>query len=231
MFKTIVSVHYNRPYYTRRCIAALERLINIDEYVVYFHVDPGSQEVVDIINDSKLNKEVCVNHRRLGFGYNMVHSFTHGFSNSDYVICVEDDIILASDALLYFEYANQFRADQSILSVTTYNRLQQVPSSEYYFKIDRRSWYHGWGVALWIDRWTMLLESGCQWNIMDVDILRRFVGQRNEVFPILSRCQNIGVVHGMNTSNTDAKIYQELMHLKYWYGNLLPDNTTGEFYG
>lgn len=201
----ITSTHYNRPACTSKMIDYLSRCEGIDDYLVCFFVEPGCKDVLNIINECGLKKEVVVNDTLKGCWSNKKQAVEYGFSRADYVIHVEDDILLSQDALKYFEWCRKTYINaEDIFSVTAFHRFNReqffntkcqccgVPTS--YYEIERRRSYSPWGWATWKNRWE---EFQNDWNGHDAELELKFRGNRFEVFPTLSRCQNIGYIQGV----------------------------------
>ena len=118
--KIITSTHYNRPKCTRQMLDHLVRCEGIEEYKVLFFVEPDTQflhakkgvtrdnrVITDIINSYDLNSEIIVNKRLLGIYKNKIKALLVGFHQSDYVIHIEDDILLAKDPLRFYEHSKK----------------------------------------------------------------------------------------------------------------------------
>lgn len=189
--KTIVTMHYNRPQCTKKCIEYLERCIGIEDYIVLFHVEPCMTEIVDIISKSNLNKKVVINTSLLGLWKNKKKAINNGFNNSDFVIVIEDDVLLSKDALQYFDWArDKFEQDESVVTVTAYNS-EKVGINPY--EVKKRNWYNSTAWAIWKNRYEKLVN----WNGQDKELMSQlFTENKYEVFPVLSRAQNIGFVNG-----------------------------------
>lgn len=218
--KIITSTHYNRPQCTSRMIDHLSRCVGIEGYKVLFFVEPGCDEVVSRIDSCDLNKEVHVNSHLLGCWTNKKRALIEGFDRSDYVIHVEDDILLGKDALQFFEWAGEvYRDNDSVFSVTAYNRIpkeqffntrcQHCGHPTSYYEIERRKQYTPWAWATWKSRWDEFNE---EWNGQDMQLGLFYRNNRFEVFPTLSRCQNIGYESGVVGS---TELLECIIKLRY----------------
>ncbi len=217
MSKVITMTVYNRPDYTRRCLEALAKCEGIKQYQVFIHVDPGCDEVSEIcagwVNGGDLL--MSFNEKRVGCNMNILSAMAHGFEHSDTVIHIEDDILLAPDALKWFEWAlDKYKDDKSVFSVSGYSNKE--PSEALFFYQQRRSWFTPWGWATWKDRFEpfaniiRLNEKAQPERSWDWITNYGARGGRYEVFPILSRTKNIGeygvhtnpIIHKSEQTNT-----------------------------
>lgn len=196
--KTISIVLYNRPDYTKQVLQALDNCIGIDQYYISIFIEPGCQEVIDIAN--QFNSDVLkVNEKRLGCPLNTLQSIEASFaSGSEYNIHIEDDTVLSRDALLYFEWAKKYESDKSVWTVTAYNRDYDCGDNPE--MVMRRQWFTCWGWATWKDRWQEMKGKWGQyyrfggWGRSVLQMRK----DRYEIFPCLSRCQNIGAENGLH---------------------------------
>lgn len=190
--KVITMTAYRRPEYTRQVLTALARCHGINDYRVLIHVDPGSEEVLQIAREALLKRKTLVeNADRLGCGQNTFCALHHGFQWADFVIHLEDDTVPAPDFLQYFEWVRQrYRDDHRVLSATAYAKTTARPEQHHH--VVRAPWFTPWGWATWSDRWREISEhwsnSPLTWDI----VLNQVRGDRVEVRPLLARTQNIG---------------------------------------
>ncbi len=102
--KVITMCHCLRPDYSRRVLHALGECVGIADYLILPHVEPASEEVRAEIE--AIDFAECLptfNASRLGVNRNTENALLDGFAFGDFVIHVEDDIVLAPDALLFYE--------------------------------------------------------------------------------------------------------------------------------
>ena len=223
----IVVVAYNRPEYFKRVLDSLSNCESIEMYDVYFFLEPGNAEVLRLAwaFDASRRRIVKRNPQRLGAHKNKKRAMSFGFEVADFVIMIEDDTTLSPDALRFFQFArDQYESDQNVFTVSAYadNCRQEdstVPSI-YHHTIARRRHYTPWVWGTWKDRWISDLKD--QWDGWDVQMnfrtplyddmvsgrtsegpdFSRFDaglrGDRVEVFPVLSRSNNIGDENGMH---------------------------------
>lgn len=195
--KVVTVTLFRRPAYSQQVLHALLQCAGIEEYLVFLHVDPGCQAVIDLARGFRHRRKcVTVNQSVLGCTRNVFESLEHGFQHADFVIHFEDDIVPARDCLRYFEWAGQrFQDDQEIFSVSAY-RKSTIEARSYY-SARRVAWFNCWGWGTWQDRWT---EMRARWGFGEYDswdiCVNRIRGDRLQIEPDLARTQNIGAENG-----------------------------------
>lgn len=205
---TITMTAWKRPEYTRQVIRALEACEGSDNVSLYAHIEPGNEEVQAIIIGSRLTKDVTVNPSVLGIPRNTFNALQHGFTHDDYVIHMEDDTLPAVDFLNFHKWARgAYRDDKDVFSITGYNNLNEAVTGQEIAlesKIGKRQWFTCWGWGTWADRWAEIAEywsndnPGFAWHVNLGIRLNRV-----EVFPLLSRVQNIGDEDGVHRKGGD----------------------------
>lgn len=198
--KVIVSPHYNRPAYTKRVLEALSKCRGIEDYLLFMSAEPGNEEVIDLLHTVDFCYTwINVNMKRMGCSPHIHQVLEDGFKKSNYVIIVEDDIVLCEDALEYFEWASTFEDHQGIFTVSAWDRAKPpVPA----FQCRKVKEFVPWGWATWKSRWT---EMSSRWNFNDWDVhLNTQVrGNRSAIVPFTSRSENIGAEGGINVPSPE----------------------------
>lgn len=196
--KIITMTAFNRPKYLEAVLDALKVCDCIEGYTILARVEPGNQEVIDLLNSIDFcEKVVTVNSQVLGNCMNTLAALDDGFDKSDFVVHVEDDIVLAKDALGLFEACRtRYEQNPHVFSITAYNA--DVNSQEEK-KLSVRQWFHPWGWATWINRHEAIRK---QWDkkSWDTHVNLRLRNGRYEIFPMVSRAQNIGVEGGIHAN-------------------------------
>lgn len=214
--KIIASCHYNRPFYSKQCFEHLSKCKGIENYTMVIGVEPGNQEVIDLCRGINFCDYLLqINETRLGCNKNIGATMGRAFNWADYVIMVEDDILLSPDALQYFEQMECCKADD-IGFITGYNKLNYLTENTH--KVSKRRWYHPWLWATWRDRFHYFTQKGAwsvdepSWDYWVNDV------KYSEIYPELSRSQNIGAELGVHVPN--AQWHRENHYLEYWAGQV-----------
>ena len=220
---------FKRSEYTKLVLEGMQSCYGIEDYKILIHAEPDHPDVIDVIRSfTDLNIELTINDRILGCGTNTFNCLSHGFSLSDFVIHIEDDIVPAKDCLRYFEWArDKYANDKTVWDITSYCRPLKPASKTDFFKVDRiADWFCPWGWATWIDRWEELREK---WNVIDGSWgipTNKIRGNRFEIRPSLGRTQNIGAENGVNVESIGW--HKEYHFNEFWVGNT--EIGSGDFY-
>lgn len=231
--KVVTIVAFDRFQYFRQCMEALRRAWGSDEYTVIVNIDgcPVNPEAYDgggwhdvvayshqlqILAQAGVGfKEVIVSiaDAPIGLHRNKRRAVEAAFNLSDFVIVLEDDIVLDADALRWFEwhitsgyifqrpevalatcFASTFPYSSD--SLVEAHDLLAVHNLGLLDKFKLLKWHTPWGWASWRRTWEAV---GGNWTGRDMD-LKDAIVQRNwfETQPMVARCNNVGVV-GLHT--------------------------------
>jgi hypothetical protein len=155
-----------------------------------------------------------------------------GFYKNNYHIHLEDDTIPGKDCLKFLEWAgNTYENDSQIFSVTSY--VNSSNKTEHYIeknlninKVSRRNWFTPWGWATWRDRFEYIKRNWTNtgWDNTINDITRK---NRYEIYPSVSRVQNIGAEMGVHVP--DADWHKKNQYNEWWIESIKKYNMN-EFY-
>ena len=192
----ITSCHYNRPNLTKQMVQHLENCTGIDNYLTIFAVEPGNLEVLQIIENSKLNKLIIKNDKLKGCWTNKKFILDTAFSNTSFVIHVEDDVLLSKDALEFFEWAkHKYTTEESVFTISAYNNIINYYQDELSHVVKRnKNRFAQTAWAIWKDRYDSIKD----WSGRDAEMYEKghFKQDKYEIFPLLSRSNNIGHENG-----------------------------------
>ena len=211
--KTLTLTVCRRPDYTTQTMRAIKLCDGIEEYAVSVYLDPQCLETERIAREESLpGWEFVKAERPTGCNRAIYESLCIGFSRGDYHIHLEDDTVPSPDCLRWFEWASRFRNDASVFSVSAWNRCGGESSLA-----GRRQWFTPWGWATWRDRWDEMRE---RWSphgaeSWDVAVNTVFRGGRVELFPALSRVQNIGEHGGAHAT---PQVWRDAQRVDSWAG-------------
>lgn len=212
-------VLYNRPDYTRTVLEALRRCSGISEYLILPHMEPGNEEVLALVKAIDFAEvRITLNKEKLGIGRNTYLAWEHGFKESDFIVHIEDDTVPARDCLRYMEYCREaYHKNHEIFSIASYNRLPCDPSE--YHEISRRRAYTCWLIGLWKDRWKWVKRRWSPDRTQYATHLNHKLAKHDlkEIYPLLSRCQNIGAERG--TFVPSPQWHRSHHHTEYWVEN------------
>jgi|GEM_PF-996127 len=218
MKKVITLVLYNRPDYTRRVLAALRACDGVGNYLILPHVEPGNDEVLALAEKIDFAQvKLTLNPRRLGIGRNTWLAWNHGFQEADFIVHLEDDTVPARDCLRFMEHCRRaYLDDPEIFSVAAYHRSPCARSR--FHEISRRRYYTCWLVGLWKNRWQWCQSRWHRDSSQYAAYLNHLLGEHGlkEVYPLLSRAQNIGAENGTFVPSADW--HRRHHHTKFWAG-------------
>jgi hypothetical protein len=226
---TISMTGWRRPEYTGLVLRALEANAGSGRYTLVVALDGGPQadpEVERIVQAQTWPANLIVRKAERHEGCNLTTfaalDTAFGVTDTDYVVHVEDDVLLAADALAWFAWAGErYRADLQVLTVGAWRHddgwqpdAQRPMNPEEHRQCRRRAFFCCWGWATWRDRWTVMRANWSResdhtlsWDVR-VSQLR---GERGmvEVVPMISRAVNIGSMNGTHRGHHP---------LDYWRG-------------
>lgn len=228
--KTLSISLYKRPDYTKILLDHLNRCYGIEQYVTVICCEPANSEVVDLAKNFRPDTtHVIVNPKIQGCNWNIYQCLSIGFDNSDFHIHLEDDTIPAKDFLVYCEWAkNEYINDSNIFSISGYVNVNNQTEhynikSENIHLIHRRQWYTPWGWATWKNRWDdiklelfnkLKKESSKSWDCH----LHNLIRDKFEIFPAVSRIQNIGANNGTYVPNPEW--HKNHQYNEFWLESL-----------
>lgn len=194
---------YNRPAYLRATLAALSRCDGIGSCRVAVLLDPCEETQEQRVTVQKFGFEPVEFAGHVGCNLAILGSLGYGFGpmGSEYHVHLEDDTVPTRDALYWFRWAGEhYRRDPSVMNVSGYQRISNGRLAE----CGTRRWFTPWGWATWRDRWAGL-EAGwsrteISWDVVVNHVLR---AGRFEVFPTVSRIQNIGAEKGTHVPSPE----------------------------
>ena len=197
---------YNRPEYSRRSIAAIfgAKGFTPEKHRIFCAMDcyaDGSfnQEVFNIYEFFGIIPDVAEQKR--GCNYNVRRALELAWEDTpDFVLMIEDDIIISDDALQYIEWAaEKYKNDHSVhtIGLWGHDKGPSLPVSEKdYGKVMRQSYFTCWGWGTWKDRWEEMLATwttgddshDTSWDV----VLSSHLGEMEEILPVISRAYNCG---------------------------------------
>lgn len=220
--KIITLCFWKRPDYATAVLESLRKCKGIENYKLLIHLDGcGNPEMPYVACAVDFCERIIVKRAdHLGCNDMTRIALHHGFSHSDYVIHVEEDVVLAPDALQYFEWAERFVTDANIFTASGWRHPSGwLPESRKPYDSEMggeariEPFFTCWGWATWSDRWkemdthwTTGTDLSLSWDIA----ISGTRGNRCEVHPMISRAMNIGEHGGVHRGSS---------MLSYWAGS------------
>lgn len=253
----ITITAWRRPSYFLQMLNSLSKCDNSENTIIFVSIDGGypieQEKMVEIGRkfSDKLNINFKIFENNIGCAANTWYSLRSGFNlNVDFVIHLEDDVIVSNDFLIFIKKMDEkYKDNKEIFNVSSYSR--DCNDKDLTFcklnlnTTNLRSKFTSsgpWGI--WRDRWNEIKDNwfGIHWNSQGLALAQQdkvpegeeflklvnkdFHGSwawpmnkywrkgRKEVYPIVSRCQNIGIERG--AFNPNAEFHYEHHHIKNW---------------
>jgi hypothetical protein len=238
--KPVITVSlYKRPVYTEKILKALEKsyVYSKLKIPIIINIDPSPvlREVHRLAYHLMPYAAIRFYGRHQGCNRAIYNCLRDGFEIGNYVIHIEDDILLAKDAIKWFvEEGNLYKDNKEHFSVCGYQRENpdRWLSEETGFTkpIDilgddiALPTFYPWGWATWKDRWEGIKDNwafdgheyGQSW---DLYVKKKLRGDRLCVLPLISRVKNIGAENGEYTPSKEW--HQKKHDIKIWSDDLI----------
>jgi hypothetical protein len=195
---------YNRPRYLEQTLAALRSCCGIDECRVVVLIDSSDESVHSAAIAARYGFESRTYADRQGCNKAIRNALAYGFSEmgSEFHVHLEDDAVPTRDCLRWFAWArDEYRNDPRVMNVSGYQKTSNGRPGE----CGLRRWFTPWGWGVWRDRWIGLHlgwvpDDDNSWDVIVNHALR---AGRYEVFPTVSRIQNIGAEQGTHVPSAE----------------------------
>lgn len=195
-----------RVEYFKKYIEHVNCLNNLNNINFLFFVEPGSENMVEMIPDH-WNKQIFRNYYRYKPALNHFISFNYCFEvlNLDYIFLLEDDIICSPDVYDLSMYCLENKIlNDSILCTLNKHQLYE-PNHSVYSKKDESlllklcgvRYLSGWGTGISKSFWEKYMFK--QWR-MDITFdasMYLYLPDCNVISPLVSRTNQIGEI-GLN---------------------------------
>lgn len=228
---------YNRPEYSQRSLAAIfgAKGFSLDKYKIFCVIDcyeDGSynQDVLNVYTSFGITPIVVG--EKHGCNYTVKKALDLAWADEpDFVLMLEDDIIIADDALLYIEWAaEKYKGDTSVRTIGLWKSkngwdFNKPLSKSELFKVHEQVWFTCWGWGTWNEQWkeisnTWTTGSDSHDTSWDV-VMYSHLGDRKEVVPSISRAYNCGEFNGTHRGRawpgiTSAGLVDPDGPINYW---------------
>lgn len=151
----IISIAYNRPIHIKKSIESIKYANRNTKFPYRIYIDgPKSSEDIGPSNVEKVARNFGIEYiqmhkNNLGLRGNVFLAISNAFEDYEFIVVVEDDIVLHPSALEFMDYYSKHLNDnKKVGSISLTNTLDINPLTNYFFRLTS-SW--GWGT--WRDRW------------------------------------------------------------------------------
>lgn len=164
MKKGLLLTAYNRPKYLKQTLESWGKVRDFKRWPLHVLLEPSEvqDEMIQIIRDTDHpNIRLSINPYRYGVLKNPFVGMDRMFRirNYDFVVRLEDDIIVSSDILEYFDWASYvFEDDPRIALVQAMSGKQGLEEG-----VEVTDGFSPWDWGTWKDRW--LNKIGPTWDL------------------------------------------------------------------
>lgn len=252
--KTICLTLCRRPTETKRILESLERCYGFNGYQVLMSCDfdyrfaDNCHAVRDMAYEfaqrqplPRIRAKAWVNKPGLGIDLSKTFLLEKAFEISDFVIFLEDDLLISQDILRYFEAMDErYRDDPTVLSVTGYNRYTEQVTHDWTcniakYTVARRDGFKPWSWGMWKDRYEAICgldgakyvaATGARANGMFDHNMVAYAREHNmkTIYPLLPRATHAGWELAEHTPSKEFLMREEYSELGA-YNMEMPDVT------
>ena len=221
--KAISLCLWRRPNYTRTVLESLTRCPEIGTYTIFAGIDGGGDAgVIEELNNFTACKVVpAIRSQHVGCNENTRLTLDAAFQESDFVIHLEDDVVVARDALRYMEWGRQFDSDKNLFTLSlwrhdkgwlpTHTDKPKPPDTDYIAENLSRFGVWGWGT--WSDRWDEMKRGWTTGGDMeaswDIVLTEKIRNGRCDLSPHCSRAVNIGADLGTHRGEVTVEYWAD----------------------
>ena len=217
MKRELVFTAFNRPDYLRQTIHSWNQADNIEDWNVSYSLEPSvlrDQMIAEFNNLQSGSMYGDVNKQVQGVLVNPYLAMGSAFDiMNDFAVLAEDDIVVSSDILEYFDWAMKYyKEDKSVLGVLAFSRIPLEASQVDSSAASRTKVFCPLVWGTWRDRWEEIIqpnwdlnyssgkpdgsEAGWDWNMMRLAVKHNM----DFIYPHASRSDHIGKFGGTHTS-------------------------------
>lgn len=224
---------YNRPQFLLPVLEALKKCSGLTEFKIVTSEEPDCPETSKLLEDMLpkmgVNSVRCYNWERLGCAKNVEAAINRGFHfDTDIVVVVEDDVVLARDALQWMRWAARLYQDETrIMAAAAWSHQVEgyIPTTEDLSVTMLDSQFIAWGYAVTRERfqeyrWVFDESVRDKWA-WDMKLTMYMPGNLcMVVHPRVSRAQNIGC-EGTGVNN--RKFWEDNHRVHNFVSDVWPD--------
>lgn len=192
---------WKRPDLTKQVLDSLPRGVPL-----YASIEPGNAETQELISKHHSLGAALVNPNRLGITANTRQAMSMAFSDrADFVLHIEDDLVLMPTALNFIEWAaTEFKDNDTIGTVACHSLNRYDHPGE----VAIQRWFGNQGCGTWRDRFESMQDS---WGGDARAYARSIAGWqlqhgKRQAYSVASLAKNIGwgSQEGTNSNNYPA---------------------------
>lgn len=208
-YLVLAMTAWKRSQYLKEVLDSLRHAHGIEYCLLLANVEPGYPEVESLLRSfDACPTDIVVNSETLGCPANTLAVLERGFDEDDFVLHLEDDLILAPDALQmaqWMRYKYEGQQDE-IACIGLKSSLGYRRSAAN--AVRRCSWFacHVWGT--WQEEWETNFVPNWEQKKLHEEGYRgwghtvneKIMQGRYQMLPVLSRVQHIGLLGGTHAT-------------------------------
>tara|TARA_B100001093_G_scaffold509320_1_gene573113 strand:- start:370 stop:1281 length:912 start_codon:yes stop_codon:yes gene_type:complete len=184
---------YNRPKHLALTLKFLQKAIKGREIAVRCFIDGPKDRSEDIQKVEEVNKvaqgfnnsftdfEIIKSRSNQGLANSILSGINSIFLKHDSVVVLEDDILISSHCIDYFDFfLNEYSDAMEVFSISAYNPAEAANLNDYKYDIFSTYRMQCWGWATWKDRWDLV-----DWQVRDfkdlIEDKKLLIRYKNEV--------------------------------------------------
>lgn len=218
MKKALLLTAYDRVEYLEQTLQSWQQVRDFENWALHVMLEPSpvQEQMIDILYKYAHDKTfISINPRKYGVLHAPWVGFERLFRTYDFVVRIEDDLIVSTDILEYFDFCSELTLPDNVVTVHGY-----TPKSLSEYSVHPEQRFDPWVWGTWRKPWQEIIgpswdhdystynimpgyQSGWDWNLNTrifpkLDLFGLYPGQ--------SRVQNIGMygVHGTPDNFTQS---------------------------
>lgn len=219
------TVSGQRQKYLRQALGSWARVRGVQDVYLLFCIEPDpsfpAAEFGGWVERSFAHGRCTVNPERLGVMGNTRQAMDTAFrTGARFAVLAEEDVVVASDALEYFRWAQEaYEADPGIMTVCAHVLASQSALAS---TAVRLPWFSPLVWGTWKARWTEFIEpgwGGVEGNPQGWDVrLRQRLAEAGleSLFPVRSRSLHIGETSTLFKPELAAHMYPGTRSTCFW---------------
>lgn len=157
MKKAIVSFGCDRPEMMVESFKSIMRCKEYSSYEWHCYIDGQGKAQRAFYQEDFPDIRFNVREQRIGLNANILLAFKDLFEfyHYDYLLYVEDDVILSDDCIRYMEYSTRNFKTKDIFTIGAFSRMVTNGNGDIN-KAKQFDWYHPWGVLIDRDDYALI---------------------------------------------------------------------------
>ena len=167
--KILCSTHCSRPAHTKAWLDKISQCEDVANYKLILCAEPVNDEVISLLNAADFcETEVVVNPKVFGLNLNMRNALERGFSQSDFIIYSESDVLFSRDALVSLDKIGHEYYDSNHPTISLFNRRFHIDRESYndsfYSNMEEVNKFVAFGFGAWKKQFSPAFNVMCNYD-------------------------------------------------------------------